>query len=113
MLNGREFEYGSTEERIAIHTQKRLDRITRLETMMLIKANTTIVQAVVNPEEVKMDDLNKLIQQYSDLMFPELERDREDKADEIKKIMIRESRKKLRITPVSTGKSNKRLRKKV
>ena len=74
-----ELEYGSIQERIAIHAKKRENRIRRLEALMPVKAMLKVAGAIINPEELKLNDLNKIISQYSDLLFPELEIDRKQK----------------------------------
>ena len=97
MLGGREFEYGSVKETMAILVQQKLNEIRMAEHTLLIKAMTTVANTVINPKETKFDDLNKSMSKYRELMFPIIALDRENASKKLKKIMRSERDKVLKI----------------
>jgi len=111
VLDGVEVEYGSPKETLAIFAKKRQNSIRRLETLINVKSNMLIAQAVVNPSEIETKSINKLMDQYDELMFPEIAREREKKSKEVGK-MMRGNRKALRIHRLPAAGDNRRLSRK-
>ena len=68
-----------------------------VEHILLVKAMTLVANTVINPKETKFDDLNKTINRYRELMFPDVVIEREAAAKKFKKIMRKEQDKILKI----------------